>query len=265
MGAYSRHFCRGRCRSRGCGRVLFCDSHTQLELDAAWRFASEVVRWNNAEHDPKDAGLPALLYGDSDVMRDGHYCQPSFRTFPNLGKLQAHDYLGDVSAIRKDLPSLVGWPSKDGQGYLPYDIALRVMERNMPVAHVRRAISHVIGDDYPNTHEKCRIALEGHLARVGIQGRVEDGPVPRTFRIRYELPSKPALVSVVIPSKDNPELLRACISSVLNLTTYPNFEMVVVENNSVQPNTFQLYDELKQDSHVRVVTRRPDSDGPKFN
>lgn len=77
--------------------------------------------------------------------------------------------------------------------------------------------------------------------------------MPTTYHIRYDLTDTP-LISILIPNKDHGEDLRRCVESIQRLTTYPNWEIVIIENNSVLPHTYALYEDLKQDERIRVVT-----------
>lgn len=232
--------------------ILLMDVSSFLEPDACWRFAEAIAV---AQKQGKDE--PALLYADSDEFAGGHFCNPSFKTFPNLGKLTSMDYFGPAVAVRHDVPEKVGWPSS-ACGELPYDLELRVMDQGLPVAHVAKVLSHrrEHGSGDWSVHRR---SLEDHFSRTGIAVSIADGPCPGTFRIRYKLPDTQPLVSIVIPSKDHVRLLSKCISSILEKSSYKNFEIVVVENNSTEPATFELYEKLKEtDPRVQVVTWKPE-------
>ena len=233
--------------------VVLCGVAATLEPDACWRLASACAD-----------GLPALLYGDSDRMREGHFCEPSFKTFPNLARLWAGDYFGEVLCVRRDIPALVGWPSVT-EGALRYDLDLRVMERRLPVTHVPHVLSHVVLFD-EGDHSRRRKALERHLGRVGVAASVEDGPVPGSFLVQCEIPDQQPLVSIVIPNKDHFELLEKCVRSIVERTTYQCYEIIIVENNSIESRTFETYDRLCElDGRVRVIEWKPQQDGPRFN
>ena len=74
-------------------------------------------------------------------------------------------------------------------------------------------------------------ALQDHMERVGLKGEVTDSKVPSTYKINYELDETP-LISILIPNKDHIDDLKKCIDSILDYSTYKNFEIVIVENNS---------------------------------
>ena len=95
--------------------------------------------------------------------------------------------------------------------------------------------------------------MQAHLDRLGLKGSVGDGPVPSMYRLKYELTSTP-LVSILIPNKDHRDDLKRCIDSIKTKTTYPNYEIIVIENNSTEPETFAYYETLKQDPKIKVIT-----------
>lgn len=76
---------------------------------------------------------------------------------------------------------------------------------------------------------------------------MEDAKIPSTYRIRYEIAGLPK-ISIVIPNMDHVVTLRTCIDSILTKTTYKNYEIIIVENNSVEQDTFAYYEELKNKS-----------------
>lgn len=97
-------------------------------------------------------------------------------------------------------------------------------------------------------------AVAGHLARTGAKGAVADGLFPSTYKVEYAVEGNP-LVSILIPNKDHADDLRKALTSIFTKTAYPNYEVLVVENNSVEPATFDYYRELqKQHPNCRVVT-----------
>lgn len=109
-------------------------------------------------------------------------------------------------------------------------------------------------DQKDYTLDSSRLSVETHLERCGIKGKVVDSPLmPRRFKVDYSLGDHP-LVSIIIPNKDAVPVLHNCLSSIRKFTTYDNYEIVIVENNSVDPFTFEYYEMAQQDDpHVRVV------------
>ena len=217
-----------------------------LEPDALWHFSRAV-----ADHPQAD-----LLYCDEDRLFEGHVGGPSFKTFPNYGKLYECNYLGNlVMASSFALGAAASASVGSGIAY-GYDLALRAFEVARDVLRVPRVLYHAEADRAwgPNDHEEGKRALAAHLERRGIAAHVADGALPGTYRVCYELSEPMPSVSVVIPTRDHADLLAACVRSVLQRTTYANLDVVLVENNSVERQTFELYDELQgEDERVKVV------------
>ena len=225
-----------------------------LEPDALWHFAQTV-----AENPTVD-----LLYCDEDKIADGRLSSPAFKTFPNYGKLYEYNYLGHLVVVSaRALGAAAPSSASTGPAY-DYDLALRVFEVAREVLQVPRVLYHsatnCVWDS--TSHEGGRNALAAHLSRRGIASHVANGMFLGSYRVCYDLPEPGPKVSVVIPTRDHADLLATCVRSVLNRTVYQNYEIVLVENSSVENQTFELYDELKnQDERVRVVVWEPPETG----
>lgn len=79
------------------------------------------------------------------------------------------------------------------------------------------------------------------------------GPVPNTYRVRYPLPTIPPKVSLLIPTRDGVEILKPCVDALLERTDYPNFEVLILDNQSSCEKTLRYMDEVAADSRVRVL------------
>ncbi len=141
-----------------------------------------------------------------------------------------------------------------------YELTLRCTDRASSmggVVHIAKVLYHakkraVTEDQDQTTNENMRQVLERDLELRGQKGIVEDGALPGTFHIRYEIPGEP-LVSIIIPNRDNASVLENCIWSIRNKTTWKNYEIIVVENNSSQKQTAELYQKLEEDKDARIV------------
>ena len=100
-------------------------------------------------------------------------------------------------------------------------------------------------------HEAARKALQEALERRNLKGTVENGLMEISFRVHYELIDRP-LVSIIIPTKDKVDFLIRCIDSILEKTTYENYEIVVVDTNSVEDKTLKYYEEIKNHPRIQI-------------
>ena len=102
-------------------------------------------------------------------------------------------------------------------------------------------------------YENSLKTIESGLERRKIQASVELTGIPNNYiRIRYKVP-KPPLVSIIIPTRDRYDLLKVCIDGILNKTSYQNFEILVLDNESREKKTLEYLDELNSDKRVRII------------
>lgn len=182
--------------------------------------------------------------------------------------LRSYNYICHFTVFSRELLEKVGGFRSQFDGSQDYDLILRLTEQAQKVAHIpeilyywrahQNSVAENIGAK-PYTLDAARRALREHLDRIGLKGEVEDGLVPSTYRIRYAINGEP-LVSIVIPNKDQRDTLKSCIDSIRKLSTYSNYEIVIVENNSTEKETFAYYAELEAQGAAQVITW----DGP-FN
>ncbi len=237
--------------------VVFLDHDDTIEPDALYRYAHAV-----RNHPDTD-----LLYCDEDKLLDGHYLGPLFKPDWNVDLLCSVNYVCHLLAVRKTIVDQLPAEYTDCDGAQDHFLTLFAGERARRVFHVQRVLYHwrihgqstASGDAAkPYTTAAGVRAVQAHFDRCGIPATVSERPgKPNTYTVSYELAEQP-LVSIVIPNKDLSGMLQKCIDSVLEKSTYRNFEIVVVENNSVEPKTFAYYEEISRNDRVRVVRQRQD-------
>ena len=189
-----------------------------------------------------------------------HY-KPDFS--PDL--LRSYNYICHFSCFSRELLEAVGGFRAAFDGSQDYDMILRLTEQANCIAHIPkilyfwRAHAGSVASGIsakPYTLKAARKALAEHLARVNLRGVVCDSKVPSTYRIRYRLEGEP-LISIIIPNMDHAQLLKKCIDSVEKRTTYSNYEILIVENNSKKRSTFAYYKTVtKQYANVRLIRWR---------
>ena len=139
----------------------------------------------------------------------------------------------------------------DYDGAQDYDIFLRMSEIVKPenITHIPKILYHwrVHSESTAKLNnyafEAGKKAIEDHLKRIGLEGTVTEGCIEGIYRVDYKLKGNPK-VSIVIPNKDGKDILRVCINSILEKTSYKNYEIIVVENNSETKEIFEYYKEL---------------------
>lgn len=184
-----------------------------------------------------------LIYFDSEVSGSsggGYFCRPDFS--PEY--LRSYDYIGELCAIRRELAE------KITPGSIT-EIFLSAAESGVNIAHFPQIIYSVSG--VSQTAEGGCEAVSRHLIRCGIAFD-EVIPCGGGRRIKYQISGEP-LISILIPSHNQPGVLKRCVESLLNRSDYRNFEIVIVENGSNAPELFDYYRELENScDRVKVVS-----------
>ncbi len=146
------------------------------------------------------------------------------------------------------------------EGSQDYDLILRLSERANRIIHIDtplyfwRAHSASVAENVsakPYVIDAAKTALQKHLNRIGLKGCVEDGIIQTTYKINYEITGNP-LISIIIPSCDHVQDLKKCIDSIQKLSTYNRYEILIIENNSKNKNTFMYYDKIKS-YNIKVI------------
>ena len=193
------------------------------------------------------------VYTDDDRFDDADEPRsPRLKPDFDLDLLYGQDYLG---VLFVHAGTLAGVRSAPAQGLescaWALDIAARVGEE--AVGHVDDILVHLPAGDSPGDDEAARRALvEGHLKARKIAADVMPGLLPGSLRVRYHHPGRPR-VSVIVPTRDKPELLQACIDSVLEKTRYPELELIVVDNQSRDPDARAFLDGLERSGRAQVM------------
>ena len=160
------------------------------------------------------------------------------------------NYICHLAVFRRDLFEAVGGERPECDGSQDHDLFLRLIEQNGGAAHLPQVLYYWrvhAGSTSGGTEAKpyvaaaAKKALADHLARTGQKGEVTDGLFPSTYRVKWEIEGEP-LVSILIPNKDHTADLEKCLSSIYEKTQWKKFEVIVIENNSTEPETFDYYE-----------------------
>ncbi|HLN98556.1 MAG TPA: glycosyltransferase [Pyrinomonadaceae bacterium] len=226
---------------------LFLDQDDLLTHDALAEVALHL-----SEHDTID-----VLYSDDDkIDTEGNRFAPQFKPDWSPELLLSYMYLSHLLVVRKALFEQVNGFRPGFEGSQDYDLALRVTERARSVAHLPYILYHwrvlrgstaARGDAKPASFEAGRRAVAEALARRGVEAKVirPDWAVKGAVGIFWhEFPDDGPSVSIVIPTRNQKRILERCIKS-LAITTYRNYEVVVIDNDSDDPETLSYLASLK--------------------
>ena len=175
--------------------------------------------------------------------------------------LRALNYICHLSVIKRTLAEEAGLYDPSYDGSQDFDFTFRVTEKAKRIEHISKPLYYwrihagSVADDIsakPYAYVAAKRAVEAHLDRVGLEGTVEYSKAVPAMRVIYKLRSHP-LVSIIIPTCDHIDLLGQCLDSIRELSTYDNYEIILCENNSKDPKTFEYYEKLKEDERIQVI------------
>lgn len=233
--------------------IALLDNDDELADGALWEVALEINR-----HPDTD-----LIYSDEDkITEKGERYAPFFKPDFSPDTLRSYNYICHFAVMRRDILQEVGGFRSGYDGSQDYDLFLRITERTNQIIHIPkilyhwRAVEGSVGRDGTAkmyAYESAKKALSEHLERLGILARVEDGRFLGSYHLKYTVKNQPE-VAIIIPSCDKVDLLRQCVDSILQKTTYSHFTIWIVDNNSREEETFAYYEELKDNDRLRVIS-----------
>lgn len=204
-----------------------------------------------------------VLYCDEDkLLPDDHFAQPFFKPNFSIDLLRNNNYVCHMLTIKKQLLEQLPIDTNEFDGAQDHNLTLRAAELTTNFHHVSKILYHwrmnenstaANADTKPYATLAGIKAVQNHLDRLGISAQVKQSRRPFTYNVSYDVQGSP-LVSIIIPSKDHIDLLDQCVTSIINKTTYSNYEIVIVENNSTDPATFTYYERLTNTySNIKVI------------
>jgi glycosyltransferase involved in cell wall biosynthesis len=236
------------------GEWLALLDHDDLLSEHALFYVAEAV------NDNPDAGL---IYSDEDKLDGkGNRLAPYFKCDWNRDLFYSHNMITHLGVYRADLIREIGGFRQGTEGAQDYDLALRCIERvtASQIVHIPRVLYHwrmhhestaLSADAKPYAMLTGERVLNEHLARRKIAARAE--LIGHGFRVRYALPEKPLLVSLIIPTRNGLKLIRQCIESILAKTTYPRYEIIILDNASDDPETIAYFRQLEKEPRIRIL------------
>ena len=234
--------------------LMFCDHDDTLEPDALYEIVKAI---NDTDAD--------VIYTDEDkVSMDGqHYFDPNFKPDFNLFRLRENNYICHIFVVRKSLTGETGMLRSEFDGAQDFDFILRCCEKAKKITHIPRVLYHwrchmdsTAADPSSKAYayEAGRKAIREHYQRMGIDAKVDMTERPGWYRSHIKIQGNP-MVSIIIPNKDHTDDLELCLFSMSRKSTYRNYEVLIVENNSEKEETFEYYKKLPERyPRVRVLT-----------
>lgn len=234
--------------------IAFLDHDDFLEPDALFCYADALN---------KDKTID-VFYSDEDKTDEyaAHYFYPHFKSDFNIDLLHANNYMCHFLAVRKSLVDTVGGLNEKFDGAQDYDFVLRLTEHTKKIYHCPRILYHWRCSNQSTAASQGnkmyaihagKAALNAHYKRLGWNACAQEGAVDGWYQTKFTLKEEP-LVSILIPNKDHTDDLDVCLNSFFERADYQNYEFIIIENNSVLPETFAYYEKIeKEHDNVKVV------------
>ncbi|RCV65570.1 Glycosyltransferase, partial [Methanophagales archaeon] len=205
------------------------------------------------------------IYSDDDKIDErGKRKEPFFKPDWSPDTFLSCNYPIHITAIRKSLLDLVNGFRKGYDGSQDYDLFLRVTERigKNRIAHIPKILYHwrTIATSAASSLEAkpyAYTAAKKALKDAAVRRRIEtedviDGIWIGSYRFKYKIKGSPK-VSIIIPTKDKVDTLKTCIDSIVEKTDYENYELVIVDNQSKEGETFEYYDKIKNNLGIKIL------------
>ena len=205
-----------------------------------------------------------FIYTDEDKINEksNYRFDPHFKQDYAIDTFRSYNYICHFSVFRKDLMDKIGGFRDGYNGSQDYDIILRATREAKNIYHIPKILyswrvhSGSTAGNPKNKmycYDSAKKAIADDLEKRGIKGTVKDGKYIGTYEVDYDIIGNPK-ISILIPSKDHIEDLDRTIMSVINKTSYNNYEIIVIENNSELDDTFEYYDKIQREySNIKVV------------
>jgi len=214
-----------------------------------------------------------VVYSDLDKLdaKTGRRCDPFLKPGWSPELMLSASVMTHLCAFRRELVEKVGDynPAKDGAQ--DWDLYLRISEHTDTIHHIPKILYHwrrtpdstaQKSSNKPYAHRAQIDAVSEHLVRTGVEKPNvyfrEHHRVLSEHPIVEWMPSQTILVSIIIPTRDKSELLSQCLTSILSLTSYPNYEIVIADTGSEDAATWDLYKRFEGDERVRIVRYQED-------
>lgn len=204
------------------------------------------------------------VYSDEDfINKKGKRIAPHFKSSWNPYLLHAHNYITHLSVYNRSLLKKLGGCRVGVEGAQDYDLALRASEVLSPIqiGHISKILYHwrmhegstaANNGDKPYAVKAGCDALSEHLQRREINAKVSDGNLDNFYHVQYLTKQWPK-VSIIIPTRDHKSVLETCVSSLLSNTDYEDFELVIMDNQSVDSDALTYLNELAAHEKISVV------------
>ncbi len=225
--------------------LALLDHDDEITPDALYEVVKAINRY----------GAEFIYSDETNITTRGVLEYPHFKPDLSHEMILSQNYICHLSVMKKSLFDKVGGFELGLEGAQDHDLILKVLEETEKVYHIPkilyfwRIIPDSTAGNYTNkeyVQEAGRRAIENAIAREegeDLGAEVVTGTRHGTYRVKYPIQGNP-LISVIIPFKDRPALLKRCVESILTKSTYPHFEILGMSNQSEEKETFAEMERL---------------------
>jgi glycosyltransferase involved in cell wall biosynthesis len=211
----------------------------------------------------------ALIYSDEDKINEqGQRCDPHFKSEWNLDLLYSQNYVSHLGVYKTDIMKKIGGFRKGFEGSQDYDLLLRYSREieHHNIVHIPKVLYHwrmvegstaLASDEKSYTTDAGIKALKDHFTVLGKTVEVEKGRNANFYKVTWpyiDTNGNEPLVTLIIPTYNGYEITKQAIDSILEKTTYQNYEILLVDNNSNDPIALEYFEEL--DKHEKITVLR---------
>lgn len=224
--------------------IVLVDNDDVVEKEALY-YIVEVLN--------KDKNIDMIYTDEDKIDFRGRYMEPHFKPDYSPDTLMGVNYICHLCCLRKSIVEELGGFRKKYDGAQDYDLFLRFTEKTKKIYHIEKVLYHwrqtttsTAGglDNKSYAYTAGANALKDALKRRGLKGEVMPNPRVSTYLVKYGNSNE--LISIIIPIKDAADVTRRCIDSIYNKSTYRNFEIILIDNNSSQDETFAMIKEYEE-------------------
>nr|WP_314490588.1 glycosyltransferase family 2 protein [uncultured Pseudomonas sp.] len=239
------------------GEYVALLDHDDMLSPHAMMFVAKTV---NENPDAK------IIYSDEDKLDlEGNRFDPHFKSDWNPELFYSQNYVSHLGIYCKSLITKIKGFRTGVEGSQDYDLMLRCLEHVRPeqILHLPYVLYHwrmvegstaLSSDSKSYTTDAGVKSLKTYFQKINKGVKVGPGPVVNTYRVQWPLPAKPPLVSLLIPTRDRRSLTEVAVRSILEKTTYKNYEILILDNGSTEPDTLEFFEHIQLEyKNVRVI------------
>lgn len=232
--------------------AVLLDHDDELSPDALYEIVSLLNKQPDAD----------MIYSDEDKLDvKGKRRDPYFKPDWSPDFFCSSMYTCHLGVYRTSLIKNLGGFRKEFDGAQDWDLVLRLSEQTGKIYHIPKILYHwreiegstalsLSGKDYARDAQIK--AVSEHFRRLNVKAEVTAGLTSNLLRVRRELSAKPK-VSIIIPTRDKIKILKVCIDSIQKCSSYQNYEILVIDNNSTEPETLRYFEKLGKEPNIRVI------------